>query len=278
MLQPVRRGKGNGVRDDLPDGWADAPGGLPGEAAEGAGAVPRAAAGEAVRGRLLAETLVGLADTLDDAEEPEGALRRLAGRSVRLLGVAAAGVLLADERGQPRVVGASGEPARLLAGAGPGAECCRTGREVHARELGRGGAGLPPDFVRGALRAGYRSVFAVPLRHGEEVVGALVLFRAAPGPLPADAAEPARSLADAAAIGVLQRRARRRHALRAAQLQTALDSRVPVEQAKGLLAERFHVSVDDAFALLRAHARSHRLRVADLAAGLLDGTATLPGP
>jgi GAF domain-containing protein len=145
-------------------------------------------------------------------------------------------------------------------------------------DLGPGPGPLPRDFTRRARASGYAAVFAVPVRHRDEVLGALVLYRAAPGLLPGRSAAVARSLADAAAIGVLQRRTRRRHQRLAAQLQTALDSRIPVEQVKGVLAERWHISVDDAFALLRAHARSHQIRVADLAASILSGTTTLPAP
>ncbi|MFG1805926.1 ANTAR domain-containing protein [Streptomyces sp. NPDC049040] len=232
--------------------------------------------GSTQRGGLLADTLVELADTLGDEGEPDVPLRRLAGRAVRLTGAAAAGVLLADESGDLRVVGASCEPARLLTAVGPGPDCHRRGTAVAVIEMG--GGALPADFTRRALASGYAAVFAVPVRHREEVVGALVLFRAVPGELPAHSAAVARSLADAAAVGVLQRRARRHHQRLAAQLQTALDSRIPVEQVKGVLAERWHVSVDDAFALLRAHARAHHLRIADLAAGILAGTASLPPP
>lgn len=234
--------------------------------------------GSTQRGGLLADTLVELTDTLGDEGEPDAPLRRLAGRAVRLTGVAAAGLLLADEHGDIRVVGASCEPARRLTAVGPGPDCYRSGTAVAVADLGRSADPQPADFTRRALASGYPAVFAVPVRHRKEVVGALVLFRAVPGPLPAHSAAVARSLTDAAAIGVLQRRTRRHHERLAAQLQTALDTRIPVEQVKGLLAERWHVSVDEAFALLRAHARAHRLRISDLAVGILAGTVSLPGP
>jgi hypothetical protein len=282
------------VHAHLPDGWEDAllaarqqPGATPATGAPGAeGGGPEEAEPVGAGGsweRLLAGTLLGLGDTLDDGADDgadgDAPLRELAARLPRLVGVAAAGVLLAGEDGgEPRVVGASCEPARLLAGQGPGPGSYHEGAEFGAADLDRGPGGLPPEYARRVLRAGYRAVFALPLRHGKETVGALVLFRAVPGPLDAARADLARTLAGAAALGVLQRRTRRHHARLAAQLQTALDRRVPVEQAKGLLAERFHVSVDVAFDLLRAHARAHRLRVADLALALLAGTASVPGP
>lgn len=234
--------------------------------------------GSTAAGGLLADTLVELADTLGDEGEPDARLRRLAGRAVRLTGVAAAGLLLADEGGDTRVVGASCEPARLLSAVGPGPDCYRSGTDVAVADLGRVQDRLSADFARRARASGYAAVLAVPVRHREEVLGALVLYRAVPGLLPDRSAAVARSLADAAAIGVLQRRTRRHHQRLAAQLQTALDSRIPVEQVKGVLAERWHISVDEAFALLRAHARSRQIRIADLAAAILSGTATLPPP
>ncbi|MFI0938941.1 ANTAR domain-containing protein [Streptomyces sp. NPDC021020] len=246
----------------LPDGWASPAGREPSGDVE----------------RLLADTLLGLGDPLDDEAEDDAPLRELAARLPRLLRVAAAGVLLAAQDGELRVAGASCEPARLLTGQGPGPDSYHEGAEGGAPDLERDPGALPPDYARRALRAGYRAVLALPLRHGKETVGALVLFRAAPGPLDPARADLARTLAGAAALGVLQRRTRRHHARLAAQLQTALDTRVPVEQAKGLLAERFHVPVDVAFDLLRTHARARRLKVTDLALALLAGTATVPGP
>ncbi|CAG6393339.1 GAF and ANTAR domain-containing protein [Streptomyces cocklensis] len=234
--------------------------------------------GSTAGGGLLADTLVELADTLGDESEPDAPLRRLAGRTVRLTGVAAAALLLADEGGDIRVISASCEPARLLSAAGPGPDCYRSGTDVGVADLGRAREPLPRDFARRARASGYAAVFAVPVRHRKEVLGALVLYRATPGLPPAHSVAVTRSLADAAAIGVLQRRTRRHHQRLAAQLQTALDSRIPVEQVKGVLAERWHVSVDDAFALLRAHARAHQIRVADLATAILAGTTTLPRP
>jgi AmiR/NasT family two-component response regulator len=60
------------------------------------------------------------------------------------------------------------------------------------------------------------------------------------------------------------------------QLQTALDSRIAIEQAKGVLAERYRISVDDAFDLLRRSARNHRLRLHALAAAVVASHET-PG-
>lgn len=233
--------------------------------------------------RLLA-ACVALADTLEEDGEAAGVPALLADRCVELVGVEAAGLLLADGAGQPRVAAASCERARLLGlaeqefGAGPGLDCLRGGEPVEAPDLAADG-GRWAAFAGKALECGYAAVFAVPMRRQEEVIGAVCLFRASPGPLTPDAAALARALADAATVGVLQRRARHRYELLSAQLQSALDSRVLVEQAKGLLAERWGMGVDEAFLILRRHARARRMRLADLAREVLSRSVDLtPDP
>ncbi|MET9221689.1 MULTISPECIES: GAF and ANTAR domain-containing protein [unclassified Streptomyces] len=220
----------------------------------------------------LGAAFVAVADTLDGG----GAVGDvLVGRCVGVLGAAAAGLLLvAESRGsaEPEVVAVTDEAVRaLVAAEGPGRECHRAGAPVRADVLGAA-AGRWPDFTGAALAAGYGAVLAVPMRWREETIGALTLFRTAPGPLPDGYAELAQALADVTTIGVLQRRVRRQREQLADQLQSALESRVLVEQAKGLLAERWQVSVDAAFTALRSHARTRRIRLSDLAQGLLDST------
>jgi AmiR/NasT family two-component response regulator len=55
------------------------------------------------------------------------------------------------------------------------------------------------------------------------------------------------------------------------QLQHALDSRVVIEQAKGVVAERNHIAPDEAFAMLREHARHSNLILRDVCATVVDG-------
>lgn len=241
----------------------------------------------AAREQLLASTFLALTDTLGEEDEPSCVMELLAERCVRLVDVAAAGLLLADRSGEVRMAAASDERARRLGldeqrcGEGPGLECYRDGLPVTAAELAREAVRWP-RFAERALESGYTAAFAVPLRRGEEVIGALSLFRTAPGPLPAADAELAQALADATTVGVLQARARQHQAVLAAQLQSALESRVLVEQAKGLLAERWQITVDDAFTLLRRHSRAHRQRLPDLARAILthqlDTDSLRPGP
>ena len=79
-------------------------------------------------------------------------------------------------------------------------------------------------------------------------------------------------MADVATIGLLQERAIAARELLATQLQTALDSRIQLEQAKGMLAERRGLPMDEAFQLIRGYARSHNRRLSEIAARIIDGT------
>jgi GAF domain-containing protein len=232
-----------------------------------------------VDGELLSETFVELTDTLVAGFDVIDFLHVLTGRSVQLLDVDAAGLLLADPRGELRVVAASSESARLLelfqlqADQGPCLDCYRAGRPVTAEDLAT--AQRWPRFAAAARDAGFNAVQALPMRLREQVIGALNLFRATPGPFdPADV-RIGQALADVATISVLSERGMRHSEVLNQQLQTALDSRVVIEQAKGKLAERLGVDMDQAFSLLRDAARSRNLRLSDLAGALVDGTETL---
>jgi GAF domain-containing protein len=233
-----------------------------------------------VDGELLSETFVELTDTMVAGFDVIDFLHVLTTRSVQLLDVDAAGLLLADPRGELRVVAASSEAARLLelfqlqADQGPCLDCYRTSRPVTAEDLAA--ARRWPRFAAAARDAGFSAVQALPMRLRDQVIGALNLFRAAPGPFdPADV-RVGQALADVATISVLHERGMRHSEILNEQLRTALDSRVVIEQAKGILAERLSVDMNHAFSLLRDTARSRNLRLSDLARALVDGTQALP--
>jgi AmiR/NasT family two-component response regulator len=111
----------------------------------------------------------------------------------------------------------------------------------------------------------------LPMRWRAEVIGAMNLFHRAPGELDATAAAIARGFTDVATIGILQQRARREQEVLVEQLQAALTSRVLIEQAKGMLAERLNLDAEEAFGLLRRHARSGNRRLTDLATDVIEG-------
>jgi transcriptional regulator with GAF, ATPase, and Fis domain len=231
-------------------------------------------------GELLLETFVELTDTMVADFDVIDFLHVLTDRSVQLLDVSAAGLLLADPRGPLRVVAASSEAARLLElfqlqnDQGPCLDCFRSGQPVAAADL-TAAASRWPRFAPAARGAGFAAVQALPMRLRDQVIGALNLFRARPGPFdPADV-RVGQALADVATISLLHERGMRRSDTLNEQLQTALNSRVIIEQAKGKLAERLHLDMDQAFSLLRDHARSRNLRLSDLAQAVIDGSETL---
>jgi transcriptional regulator with GAF, ATPase, and Fis domain len=234
-------------------------------------------------GELLSETFVELTDTMVAGFDVIDFLHVLTDRSVQLLDVSAAGLLLADPRGELRVVAASSEAARLLElfqlqnDQGPCLECFRSGRPVQAADLAAEAVRWP-RFAPAAREAGFGAVQALPMRLREQVIGALNLFRAEAGALaPADI-RIGQALADVATISLLHERSMRHSDTLNEQLQTALNSRVVIEQAKGKLAERLGVDMDQAFNLLRDRARTGNRRLSDLARAFIDGTETLTGP
>ena len=228
------------------------------------------------RERLLADAFVGLADTLVDEYDVIDVLDRLVGHSVRLLAADAAGIMLVDVRGRLRVVASSSEESdwielmQVQADEGPCVESVRTGRPVTVTEL-RDAEARWPRFAaalreRPSADAGrFRSVHALPLRLRGKAIGGLNLFHTRPGPLPDPDLRLGQALADVATIGILQERAIRHGEVLSRQLQHALDTRVVIEQAKGVLAQLGGVPMDVAFEHLRRHARSNRVLLGDVA-------------
>ena len=239
-----------------------------------------------LRESLLARTLVELADTLVDDFDVVDLLTLLADRCVETLDVSAAGILLASPDGRLRVLASTSDAMHVLellevqAEEGPCLDCFHTGRAVPDEDLA--GAGTRwPRFAPEALDAGFHSVQALPLRLRGTIIGALNLFHtAATDPRRADV-EVAQAFADIATIAILQHRAAREAQVVNEQLSRALNSRIVIEQAKGVLAEREGLDVQQAFERLRRHARNHNLRLADLASDVIAGRvapSTLGGP
>ena len=233
---------------------------------------------------LLSDTFIELADTMVAEFDVIDFLHLLTDRSVALLAASAAGVVLADPRGELRVAAASSEEVGLLElfqlqnDQGPCLECFRTGRPVTASDL-TGSAQRWPRFAQAAAQSGFASVEALPMRLRDQIIGALNLFRAEPEPLdPADL-RIGQALADVATIGLLHERNVRRRDTVAEQLQAALNSRVIIEQAKGKLAERLSIDMDRAFKTLRDYARNSNQRLTDVARDFVTGaTADFPPP
>jgi len=233
---------------------------------------------------LLSDTFVDLADTMVADFDVIDFLHVLTDRSVRLLAASAAGVVLADPRGELRVAAVSSGQAGLLElfqlqnDQGPCLDCFRTGQPVTAADL-TASAQQWPRFAEAATQSGFRTVQALPMRLRDQVIGALNLFRTEPGPFDLAELRIAQALADVATIGLLHQQSVRRRETLAEQLQAALNSRVAIEQAKGKLAERLSIDVDQAFSMLRAHARSSNQRLTDVACTFVDSaSADFPPP
>jgi transcriptional regulator with GAF, ATPase, and Fis domain len=231
-------------------------------------------------GELLSDTFVELTDTMVVGFDVIDFMHMLTNRSVELLDVSAAGLLLADPRGELRVVAASSEAARLLElfqlqnDEGPCLECFRSGQPVQIPDL----AAVVhrwPQFAPAAGQAGFAAVQALPMRLREQVIGALNLFRTAPGAFASADIRVGQALADVATISLLQERNMRHSDTLNEQLQTALNSRVIIEQAKGKLAERLGLDMDQAFSLLRESARTSNRRLSDVAQAFVNGTDAL---
>lgn len=228
------------------------------------------------REQQLADTFVVLADTLVDDFDVVELLHRLTSACVALLGVSAAGLLLDDQRGNLAVVASSSEETRLLEvfqlqnAQGPCLDCVRTGVAVTSGDLAADAARWPV-FVPAALDAGFHSVAALPLRLRDQTIGGLGLFDSRMQFVPPEDQRLGQALADVATIGIQQHRSAHRNSVLAEQLQHALNSRVLVEQAKGVLAERHALSMDAAFETLRRHSRNHNQKLTEVAASIVRG-------
>jgi GAF domain-containing protein len=227
----------------------------------------------------LAEVFVEIADTLVDDFDLIEFLQRVTTRSTELAGVTAAGLLLADGQGQLSFMAASDERTRLLelfqvqSDEGPCRDCFHQGSPVMETDLGAADDRWP-RFAALARDAGFGSVHAFPLRLRGNVIGALGLFGT--GSLDASSVRIVQALADVATIGLLQERAIHRGELLTEQLQGALNSRIVIEQAKGVIAQLYGTSVDDAFDLLRAYCRGHGLHLSKVAAALVADVSMIP--
>jgi GAF domain-containing protein len=230
----------------------------------------------ATRAAQVNATFVKLADTLVSDFDVVDLLDRLVRTCVDVLQAKAAGLLLLDKGGHLRVMASSNEDMRLLEllellnDDGPSVACFRTGAAVSVSNLSVL-AEEWPTFVPAALTAGFRSVHALPLRLRDDTIGALNLLTGQGDELTDAELATAQALADVATIGILQQRAVQRAELLAEQLQSALSSRVVIEQAKGVLAERGAVAVDAAFDLMRNYSRANNLRISEVAREIVHG-------
>jgi GAF domain-containing protein len=223
----------------------------------------------------LSDLFVEVADTLVDKFDLVEFLHHVTVNAVEISSAAAAGIMLADHDDSLRFMAASNENARLLEvfqlqhAEGPCLDAYRSGQEVADVVLDQS-LQRWPSFAPRAVELGFTRAHCMPLRLRERVIGAINVFRDDGRFLDHEERRLVRAIADVATIALMQERALRRAEELTEQLQFALNSRITIEQAKGAVARARHVEVDEAFALLREHARAHRIKLTDLAGAVLQ--------
>lgn len=228
------------------------------------------------REHRLADVFVMLADTLVTGFDVVGLFDDLASACVEFLDVTSAGLMIVDPAGRLRVMASSSERSRLLElleiqnDEGPCLDCHRTGAPVLVSDLSAEN-GRWPTFTREATRVGFCAVYALPMRLRAETIGALNLFHRDANAVSEASLRTAQALADIATIAILQQRAVQASTDLAVQLQTALNTRLVIEQAKGLLSEREKSDMAAAFDLLRGYARRAGRKLSEVAAAVIAG-------
>jgi GAF domain-containing protein len=229
----------------------------------------------------LAQVFVELADTLIDDFDVVDFLQTLTERCVEMLRADASGLMLTDQHGGLRLMAATLERARVLElfelqiQEGPCLECFTTGQAITNVELVEAEATRRwPVFTPAALRAGFGATHALPMRLRGRVIGALNLFTDEQVRLGDSDLGVGQAMADVATIGLLHQRDTHEQTILSQQLQTALHSRIQVEQAKGALAALAGVEVNEAFSRMRAHARRNNITLTDVATAVVNGTLT----
>jgi GAF domain-containing protein len=154
---------------------------------------------------------------------------------------------------------------------GPCLESFQTGEPVTQHDLASATARWP-KFAPAAISSGFRAVHALPMRLRGEVIGALNLFHTAAEGIDDDDLQSARAFANIATVAILQYRASIESHRVIDQLNSALNTRIVIEQAKGIVSERRQVDMERAFAALLRYARNNNLRLSDVCAAVVSGT------
>lgn len=237
--------------------------------------VDRAYHASAGRERNLTEAFVSIANSLVQGYDIVDLYSGLTRDCVRLLDISSAGLLLADRAGVLQVVGASSEAAHnlelfvLQSKEGPCLDCFVSDAPVSEGDLRRC-ASRWPQFVPAALAAGIESVHALPMRLQDTTLGVLGLFGGRAGVLHAEDLMLGQALAHVASIALVAERLSTDKSVINDQLQTALTSRVVLEQAKGILSQLGGIDMEHAFAALRRYSRDHNRRVSDIAEAIVS--------
>ncbi|POH66023.1 MULTISPECIES: GAF and ANTAR domain-containing protein [Cryobacterium] len=225
-------------------------------------------------GESFVEVFVAIADTVQTGHDVIDTMDVLVRGCTMFTAAIAAGILLADSSDVLHVAASSSERAsdveeeQLGAHEGPCLDAYRSGATIEVPSIADA-RGTWPAFSDIAEARGYRAVHSVPIRFGSQRLGAMNLFLAEPGRLSGRDAELAEAMALYAANSVEQHRKLHSHIAVRDQMKVMLEDRVLIEQAKGTLAQRYGVPMDDAFGLLRAEARRMHASLRDTAAKIV---------
>jgi hypothetical protein len=222
----------------------------------------------------VAATLIEFANASVSTDDVVGLFTLLSTRTVEVLNIAAAGVLLVTPDGTPMAIGSSSHSAHLLdlfqiqSEQGPCLTCCRTGEQVADADLANDGPW--PLFARAARDWGYRAVYALPLASRGVTMGAVNLF--ATTALSEANIDLAQALADIATLSLIQASPLRDAEVVARSLHDAMESRIALEQAKGMLAVRFSEDADAAFSRILSASEVTGMPLGTLAASVVTRT------
>ncbi len=232
------------------------------------------------RASRVSAAFLKIADTLVDDYDVLDLLHTLVDECVGLLDATAAGLMLAGPDGVLQVLASTSEESHLIevlqqeTGSGPCVECYTTGVPITISDIA-GTGDRWPEFRDAAVALGFQSVHGFPMRVRGRTIGAMNLFRTDTGELSAEDIAIGQALADVSTISILQERTIRESAVVNDQLQRALNSRILIEQAKGMISHISTVDTNEAFQRLRSHARAHNTSLRDTAEAVLNRTLTL---
>ncbi len=228
----------------------------------------------------ITTAFVTVADTLTTDFDVVDLLHTLVEECTQILGIEAGGLMLADAEGHLQLMTSTSESADLVeimqigASAGPCIDCFTTGIAVSVPNIQESG-GRWPVFQKAALQQGFHSAHATPMKLRGQIIGTMNLFGTHRGEVDTRDAALAQALADVATIGILQERLIREGHLIAEQLHIALDSRIIIEQAKGVIAHSLSLEMPDAFDVLRTYARNNNLTIRSVAEQVSNRTLTV---
>lgn len=235
---------------------------------------------EPSREARLNTALIAAADTLITDFDVLELLHTLVERCTSIIDIDAGGLMLVDGNGQLQLMTSTSTTADLVeivqlnADRGPCIDCFTTGTAVSVPNI-QHTDGRWPEFQKAAMQNGFFSAHATPLKLHGRVIGTMNLFANKRGALTEHDVAVAQALSDVVTIGILQEQVVRDGNILAAQLNRALDSRILMEQAKGIVSQTVSLTMDQAFAAIRTHARNNNLTIRAVAAGINDRTISI---